>query len=86
MFIGWVARLVGNEGINLYIGILGMKLPSFPTKGQLVGYHIKKDVYINRNIHIIIYINILYISNDQNATCFYRGHMIHTHLLLSQVC
>ena len=23
--------LVGNEGINLYIGILGMKLPSFPT-------------------------------------------------------
>ena len=31
---GW--PLVGNEGINLYIGILGMKLPSFPTKGQLV--------------------------------------------------
>ena len=31
----WVARLVGNEGINLYIGILGMKIPSFPTKGQL---------------------------------------------------
>ena len=30
---GWL--LVGNEGINLYIGILGMKLPSFPTKGQL---------------------------------------------------
>ena len=22
----WLARLVGNEGINLYIGILGMKL------------------------------------------------------------
>ena len=30
---GW--PLVGNEGINLYIGILEMKLPSFPTKGQL---------------------------------------------------
>ena len=33
---GW--PLVGNEGINLYIGyigILGMKLPSFPTKGLL---------------------------------------------------
>ena len=30
---GW--PLVGNEGINLYIGILGMKIPSFPTKGQL---------------------------------------------------
>ena len=29
---GW--PLVGNEGINLYIGILGMKLPSFRTKGQ----------------------------------------------------
>ncbi len=32
----WLALPVGNEGINLYIGILGMKLPSFPTKGQLV--------------------------------------------------
>ena len=31
----WLARLLGNEGINLYMGILGMKLPSFPTKGQL---------------------------------------------------
>ena len=31
---GWPS--VGNEGINLYIGILGMKLPSFLTKGQLV--------------------------------------------------
>ena len=31
----WLALPVGNEGINLYIGILGMKLPSFPTKGQL---------------------------------------------------
>ena len=29
---GW--PLVGNEGINLYIGILGF-IPSFPTKGQL---------------------------------------------------
>ena len=32
----WLALPVGNEGINLYIGILGMKFPSFPTKGQLV--------------------------------------------------
>ena len=31
----WLALPVGNEGINLYIGILGMKLPSFTTKGQL---------------------------------------------------
>ena len=33
----WLARKVGNEGINLYwlVYILGMKLPSFPTKGQL---------------------------------------------------
>ena len=31
----WLALPVGNEGINLYIGILGMKRPSFPTKGQL---------------------------------------------------
>ncbi len=31
----WLALPVGIEGINLYIGILGMKLPSFPTKGQL---------------------------------------------------
>ena len=30
-----LAGLVENEGINLYMGILGMKLPSFPTKGQL---------------------------------------------------
>ena len=42
--IGWLGKSdsnhfglalpVGNEGINLYIGILGMKLPSFPTKGR----------------------------------------------------
>ena len=31
-FSSW--PLVGNEGINLYIGILGIH--SFPTKGQLV--------------------------------------------------
>ena len=34
-FLNWLALPVGNEGINLYIGILGMKLPSFPTKGQV---------------------------------------------------
>ena len=33
-FSGW--PLVGNEGINLYIGILGIHEPSFPTKGQPV--------------------------------------------------
>ena len=38
---GW-ALPVGNEGINLYIGILGMKLPSFP-KGQLA---IEKQIKI----------------------------------------
>ena len=35
----WLALPVGNEGINLYIGILGMNLPSFPTKGQLDNCH-----------------------------------------------
>ncbi len=43
-FSGW--PLVGNEGINLYIGILGMKLLSFPTKGQLVSYP-----FINCHLH-----------------------------------
>ena len=33
-FSGWPS--VGNEGINLYIGILGIHEPSFPTRGQLV--------------------------------------------------
>ena len=29
-----VARLAGNEAMKLYMVMMGMKLPSFPTKGQ----------------------------------------------------
>ena len=31
---GW--PLVGNEGMKPYMFMMGMKLPSFPTKGQPV--------------------------------------------------
>ena len=32
----WLALPVGNGGINLYTGMLGIHGDSFPTKGQLV--------------------------------------------------
>lgn len=27
---------IGNEGMKIYMVVMGMKLPLFPTKGQLV--------------------------------------------------
>ena len=45
----WVALPVGNEGMKPYMVMMGMKLPSFPTKGQpenriLISW--KKNIYI----------------------------------------
>ena len=35
-FLIWLALPVGNEGMKLYMVMMGMKISSFPTKGQPV--------------------------------------------------
>ena len=49
---GW--PLVGNEGMESYMVMMGMKLPSFPTKGQpddcfIFFSHIPKDHSLSRS-------------------------------------